>query len=55
MAKRKSFAQAAWLRSCNITPPASLKKWALHFFNADCIGTEPADVTYATTGGRCEY
>jgi hypothetical protein len=48
------LAQAAWLRNCNVTDFSSLKKYALHFFNPDFIGTEEKKVTYAVAGVTLE-
>ena len=30
-------------RNCSVAAPASMKKYAAHFFISDCIGTEPAE------------
>ena len=48
------MAQAAWLRICNSTPFASLKKFPADFFNHAFSMTEPKDVPYADTGVRSE-
>jgi hypothetical protein len=50
----KLIAQAAWLRTCNSTPVASLKKFPSDFFNHSFSMTEPTDVPYASTGVKCE-
>lgn len=45
--------QAVRLRGCNSTAFASLKKFALHFFNANFVATEPNEVLYETIDGKC--
>ena len=41
--------QPAGLRNCNAAAFASFKKYAAHFLNTDCVGTEPKDAAYAVT------
>ena len=44
---------AGGLRHCNAAAFASLKKFAaLIVFNPDCVGTEPKEAPYATTGEK---
>ena len=45
-----AFASAAGrLRNCTAAAFASFKKYAAHFLNSDCVGTEPKDAAYAVT------
>ncbi len=46
-------AQAAWLRYCNGTPPASFENcFACFRMPSPSLGTQPADVPYAITDGE---
>ena len=51
--KFKIFASSAGgLRTCDDAAFASFKKYASHFLNPDCIGTEPKEAANPVTGGN---
>jgi hypothetical protein len=46
--------QAGGLRYCTAAAFASLKKYAAHFFNPACSGTEPKEAAHAVAGVNSE-